>query len=234
MPPLLPETVRLLLAHLELFTRLTLTVWLPATVVANYQDFFGAGEAGVPRGVAVILSTELVLGPLVAGAIIAALDRIARGEPASYSEALGDGLAVWPRLFLVRVVTGLIIAGGLLLLVVPGVILLVRYALVDSVAVLEGAGPGAARRRSAELTASQRRDIFMTGGALFVAVWVASMTLSVVLHAVPPLNHFVVRVLLDCAFAVGQTVFTIALFLFYQRGLSGGPPALRPSAASAP
>jgi hypothetical protein len=37
------------------------------------------------------------------------------------------------------------------------------------------------------------------------------------MRAVPGANHFVVRVLFDCALAVGQSLFTIALFLFYWR-----------------
>jgi len=46
---------------------------------------------------------------------------------------------------------------------------------------------------------------------------VAMLTAQLV-RAVPELNHFVVRVLLDCLVAVSQSLFTIALFLFYWRG----------------
>jgi hypothetical protein len=229
-PPLARETLGLLLAHLDLFTRIALTVWLPAVVAANYQNFFAAAERGAPRGLAVVLATEVVLGPLVAAATIAALARLTHGLPARYWEVMADGLAAWPRLFAVRLVNGLIIAAGILALLVPGLILLVRYALVDPVAVLEAAGPAEARRRSLALTAGQRWDIALTGGALFVLVWMASLAVSSVIQAVPELNHFVVRVLVDCAFAVAQTIFTIALFLFYQRSPSAparpGPPAV--------
>jgi hypothetical protein len=218
-PPLVRETFRLLLAHLDLFTRIALTVWLPALLAASYQDFFAAGERGF-RGLAVVLATEVVLGPLVAAATIAALARFARGVSAGYWDVMSEGLAAWPRLFAVRAVTGLLIAGGLLLLIVPGLVLLVRYAVVDSVAVLEGARPSEARRRSLALTAGQRRDIALTVGSLFALTWLASLAVSTVLQAAPLLNHFVVRVLVDCVFAVGQSVFTIVFFLFYRRGRS--------------
>jgi Uncharacterised protein family (UPF0259) len=231
--PLLRETLRLLLTHLDLFTRITLTVWLPATVVASYQDFFAGGERDVPRGLGVVLTTELLLGPLVAAAIIAALARIVRGIPVSYGEAMAHGLAAWPRLFVVRFVTGLIVVGGLLLLVVPGLVFLVRYAVVDPAAVLEGAGPTKARRRSIELTSGQRRDVVLIGGALFLALGAVSIALSSLIQLVPALNHFVVRVLLDCAFAVAQSVFTIALFLLYQRGLAGSAASASPAASAA-
>jgi hypothetical protein len=42
-------------------------------------------------------------------------------------------------------------------------------------------------------------------------------------------NHFVVQVLTDCVIAVTQTVFTIALFLFYWQAryaaVAAAPPA---------
>jgi len=232
-PPLARETVGLLIAHLDLFTRIALTVWLPAVVAANYQDFFGGAERGARRGLAVVLATEVVLGPLIAAATIAALARIARGVSAGYWEAMTDGVAAWPRLFIVRLVNGIIIALGILALVVPGLVLLVRFALLDPVAVLERAGPGEARRRSVALTAGQRWEIALTGGALFALVWLASLAVSALIQAAPELNHFVVRVLVDCAFAVGQTVFTIAFFLFYQRGRSVAAAPVPPAVPAA-
>ena len=36
-------------------------------------------------------------------------------------------------------------------------------------------------------------------------------------RTVPGANHFVARVLFDCMLAVAQSLFTIALFLFYWR-----------------
>jgi hypothetical protein len=43
------------------------------------------------------------------------------------------------------------------------------------------------------------------------------MSLGLALRAAPELNHFVFRVLVDCALSVGQSAFPIALFLFYWR-----------------
>ena len=40
---------------------------------------------------------------------------------------------------------------------------------------------------------------------------------SEALRTVPGANHFVVRVLVDCMLAVAQSLFTVALFLFYWR-----------------
>ena len=213
---LIRETLRLFAAHLHLFTLIALTVWLPGHVVINYLDFFAGGAPGsaeaAKRGIRVFLVVEAVFGPLVGAATLAVLARIKRGEPATYGQALADGLAAWPRLFIARLVQGAIVLVGLVALVVPGVILLVRVSFVDALVVLDGAPLGPALRVSNALTAGRRSAIFWTGGTLVMGVFSLAAILSVLAGVA---EHFVAQVLADCAIAVMQTVFTIALFLFY-------------------
>jgi len=66
------------------------------------------------------------------------------------------------------------------------------------------------------------KKVGKTGGlALLYFEIVSSVALVVGLgsafRAAPELNHFVVRVLVDCALSVVQSAFPIALFLFYWR-----------------
>jgi hypothetical protein len=69
-----------------------------------------------------------------------------------------------------------------------------------------------ALKGSNALTAGRRAAIFWTGAVLFVGVFSLATILSVIAGAA---EHFVAQVLVDCAIAVMQTVFTVALFLFY-------------------
>ena len=222
---ILEETFRLLARHFDLFTLIALTVWLPGHLVINYIDFFatskGAADAAA-RGFRVGLMVEGVFGPLVVAATLAALARIKRGEPASYAQAMRDGFAIWPRLFIARFVASALVLAGLIALVVPGVLVLLRLCFVDALVVLDGAPLGAALRASNALTAGRRLAIFWTGGFLFVAVFSVAMTLSTLAGAA---HHFVVQVLVDCVIAVTQTVFTIALFLFYREARHAGATA---------
>jgi len=210
------ETFRLLARHFDLFTLIALTVWLPGHLAINYIDFFattkGAADAGA-RGFRIGLMVEGAFGPLVVAATLGALARITRGEPASYAQAIRHGLAMWPRLFIARLVVSAAVLAGLIALVVPGVLILVRLSFVDALVVLDGAPLGAALRASNALTAGRRPAIFWTGGFLFVAVFSVATTLSALAAAA---DHFVVQVLADCVVAVTQSVFTIAIFLFYR------------------
>jgi uncharacterized protein UPF0259 len=213
---ILEGTFRLLGRHFDLFTLIALTVWLPGHLVINYIDFFtpstGAADAEA-RGFRVALSVEAVFGPLVVASTLAALSRITRREPAGYVQALADGLVAWPRLFIARLVASVVVLAGLVALVVPGVIILVRLSFVDALVVLDGVPLGAALRASNALTQGRRLAIFWTGGVLFAAVFSVAMMLSTLAGAA---HHFVAQVLADCVIAVTQTVFTIAFFLFYR------------------
>ena len=223
---IIEETFRLLARHFHLFTLIALTVWLPGHLVINYIDFFATSKGtadAAARGFRIGLTVEGVFGPLVVAATLSALARITRGEPAGYAQAMRHGLAMWPRLFIARLVASAVVLAGLIALVVPGVLALVRLSFVDAVVVLDGAPLGAALRASNALTAGRRLAIFWTGGFLFVVVFSVAMTLSALAGAA---DHFVVQVLVDCVIAVTQTVFTIALFLFYREA--------RHAAATAP
>src|SRR4029077_12582750 len=108
--------------------------------------------------------------------------RIKRGQPIGYLIVLAEGMAAWGRLFVVRFIINSAIAvmvlGGLaipssgapglaaasVLLVLASVllVLLVRFAVVDSVVVLEGGNALNAWRRAAQLTAGRRWVILWT------------------------------------------------------------------------
>jgi len=71
--------------------------------------------------------------------------------------------------------------------------------------------------RAVALTSGQRGAIFATLLLIFTLLVAVVMGLGTAFRAAPELNHFVVRVLVDCALSVVQSVFPIALFLFYWR-----------------
>ena len=212
---ILEETFRLLVRHFDLFTMIALTVWLPGHLVINYLDFFatskGAADAAA-RSFRVAILLEGVFGPLVVAATLAGLLTIKQGQPPRYLAAMRWAIILWPRLFLARLVVSVAVLAGLVALVVPGAILLVRLAFVDALVALDGVPLGQALRISNTLTAGRRRGIFWTGGFLFAAVFSMAAALSALAGLA---EHFVVQVLADCLIAVTQTVFTIAMFLFY-------------------
>ncbi len=245
----LGETVRLLAANLYLFTLISLTVWLPGHILRNYLEFFGLPEVSAAQSLSLALAIQVMFDPLVVSATLAALARIKQGLPVGYLIAMSEGMAAWWRLFLVRLIvncavavpalgglgiqpsgpSGLVAASLLVALAVLVLVLLVRYAVVDSVVVLEGGNAVTAWRRAARLTAGRRWPILGTAAVLFVVILSCAMLLGQAFKAAPELNHFVVRVLVDCVLAVGQSSFTVAFFLLYWRARAAVPPVPAPA-----
>jgi hypothetical protein len=242
---LLGETVRLLGAHLHLLTLISLTVWLPGHVVRNYLEFFGASEESAAQSLGLVLMIQVFFDPLVVSATLSALGRVKQGLPVDYGIAMTEGMAAWGRLFVVRflincavalpVLGGLglrpsapwgLVAGSLLLaVIIIGLpVLLVRFAVVDSVVVLDRGNAVTAWRRAAQLTAGRRWLILRTGASLLVLVFGFAMLFGQVFRMVPDLNHFVTRVLADCVLAVSQSVFTVAFFLIYWQARTAAAP----------
>jgi hypothetical protein len=237
-PGVLGETFRLLAGNLHLFTLLVLTVWLPGHLALNYLEFFGPPADPGFQSLRLAFLLQACFDPLVVAAIVSALARIKVGLPAPYAETLIEGLRAWPRLVLVRflIYTALALPLGLALalgarpgsgrvlggvigivLGVGATVLVMRVAVVDAVVVLENGNVRTAWSRAAALTVGRRRAIFGTLVLIFALLVALVISLGFLLRAVPQLNHFVVRVLVDCALSVGQSAFPIALFLFYWR-----------------
>jgi hypothetical protein len=154
---LVQTTFRLLRAHLALFLSLTLIVVAP--VVIAVDGVWGgalAHAAQVPEDrvgplLASLLVSAFVIPPLVNAMLVTAVVRLGRGEEPTVADALR---AAAPRLLPAVVAVALFTVGltaGLFLLVVPGVWLMVRWYFVAQAVVIEGLGPTAALRRSAEL-----------------------------------------------------------------------------------
>lgn len=240
----LEETLRLLFAELHLFTLVALTVWLPAHVVLKYLEFFAPPEVIPGRVFRVSLIIQIVFDPLVVSATLMALARIKQKVPLAYWTVMHDGARAWGRLFVVRLLllallVGLMLSGSAIVRsgwsgFVPGALflaaatlsaaLLVRFAVVDAVVVLEGRTVFNCWPRAAELTAGHRWVILRTTALLLGLAFSLEMLNAQLVRAVPDLDHFVVRVLFDSAMSVGQTVFTIALFIFYWRGQARAEP----------
>lgn len=74
------------------------------------------------------------------------------GKPATVVASVGAGLRFWPLAFGVQLVSGLGVLAGLVLLVVPGVVLALRWLLPVPVLMTEQTGLADSLRRSTALT----------------------------------------------------------------------------------
>ena len=155
------EAIRLFCSNFVLIASIILTVWLPGNLLGEYLLWYVPSDDEFMRSFRVDSLIETSLGRYTWASFTRRADK--DGRRPGYFEAISVGLRTWGRLFSARFFAGLWIVFGLILLVVPGIVLLVRYAFIDAVVVLEGIGGDRARRRSAELTRGLRWQIFLAG-----------------------------------------------------------------------
>jgi hypothetical protein len=216
------EAGRLLWSNLVLFSAIILTVWLPGNLLVNLLAFHVYSEEEIVGIIRITFWIEGIFGPLYIGAMIHALSELKQGRSPSYFVAMGAGFRNWIGLFAARFVAGLIIFLGLIALIIPGIILMVRYALLDSVVVLERAGPSEARRRSAELTVGNRGQIFGAGLLFLIAFILLAVIIYLPLILVPAIDTMVINVAIDCVLDVTYAVIQIVMFLYYWQATQQG------------
>ena len=83
-----------------------------------------------------------------APAIVVVLANRMSGRATEFGHAIRTGVDQWARLFAARLVANFLILLGLFAFIVPGIILAVRYSLIDAVVVLEGASVAESRNRA--------------------------------------------------------------------------------------
>lgn len=116
----------------------------------------------------------LIVTPLVTAMTIHVVRTAAEGKRASAGEAVSAGLDAFPKLLLAMVLVALGVFGGLLLLIVPGIILAVRWIVVTQAVVVEGRTGTDALNRSFELTRGRGWFAFMVLIVLNLLVGVLS------------------------------------------------------------
>lgn len=222
--------------HFTLVGILVLVATVPEALIRyGVLDLTGAGIAlvstgidlGSARGVFFWL-LALASGALLSGSLVHAVVGLQRAGGASAGECLSRGLAALPRVFLLSLLYTVMVIAGYVLLVVPGVILSLMFAVSIPALVVEGLGPVAALKRSHELTKGYKGLLFITyflwGVLIFVLNWVVmwSFVGGVKIDLLPSL---LVQTAVLGMLNSSLHVLTVYIYLGLLRERQGGAPA---------
>ncbi len=220
------ETIGLYTSNLTLFSLIVLTVWLPGSILLVYLRLYvfpettGGDELKVfAQEYRVYNAIELAFCPIYVGALLHAASQLKRGLPASYSESMSHAARRSFKLFATRIGTGLILLAGFIAFVIPGIVLALRFALVDAVVVLEGVEGANARQLSAGMTQGKRWSILGTVVLTILGLVVVSTLVSLILYL--PLSligqkeNFAIALISECINNILIALLNIVLFLFY-------------------
>jgi hypothetical protein len=137
------------------------------------------------ESVSSVLTLALVdfalVGPLISALYIHAVRAIGNGEEPSLSQVVARGVGALPTVAAAQIVATLGIGIGFVALIVPGVILLIRWAVVAQAAAIENDNWVEALRRSGQLTAGSYLHVLalllVTG---LIAIGLRNIGLSIV------------------------------------------------------
>ena len=208
------EAIGLLVKHFWLFTAIIFTVWLPGNILCNVVNYYVTHQ-DLALSLKLPMWIEGIFGPIYIGAMVFALFEIKSGRPVTYRQAMAVGFQKWGSLFAARFVAGFFMLLGLLALVIPGLVLAVRYNFLDEAVIIEGKGTTASRLRSIELTSGWRWQIFGSACLLFVAFIILNSAVYVPVGLFDVLDCAPVGIILDCLVDIPYAVIQIVMFLFY-------------------
>jgi len=130
----------------------------------------GGGNAAV-RALFKLLSTTLI-GPLISALHVRAVVAVAEGQTPRLGDVASTGARMLPVVAATEIIANLGIGVGLVALVVPGVLLLLRWSVAAQAAAVEREGWLPALRSSARLTSGHYGHVFTV--VLIVAVVLAA------------------------------------------------------------
>lgn len=141
-------------------------------LTSGYRESDNNAELLIP-----LIVSYLVVAPLIAAATIHMLQRLADGERPHAGSSIQAGLDVFAPVFLAVLLAGAGIALGLLLLILPGIFVAVRWYFVPQSVVIDGGRLAEALRGSWRLTGGYW---FRTLGVILLANVAAFVPASLV------------------------------------------------------
>jgi uncharacterized membrane protein len=171
--PIFTRSWSIYAANFVAFTLVAIVIALPHQLGGDAETVGGAVRSFVAAIVGVILE---FVGQAV---ILYGAFQAMRGRPVIIGDAVRRGFSRFLSIVGVSILVSLGVFVGLILFIIPGIILALRWSVALPACVVENLGPIAAMRRSADLTKGHRWQIF----GLFVLIIVVAVIAFAVIGA---------------------------------------------------
>lgn len=196
-------------------------------LVVTGEGPFAQSSLGIGTNLLLTLIEWVLIGPLVSALHVHAVAEVREGREPRLAPVARQGLRVLPVVAAASIISGLGIGLGFVALIVPGVILTLRWYVVAQAAAIEHEGWLPALRRSHQLTAGRYGHIFVF--SIYVELIVGVPTLLVGLGfghdsttAASFLVALVLQVLTRSFGALAAAVLYYDLRFRRERALAGG------------
>jgi Protein of unknown function (DUF975) len=170
-------------------TRANLKTLLPIAVLAAFLALLQQALRGPPDGLRALVSLGIQLLQVgVTMLWIHAALRLHDGEKLQWPQVF-DGINGYFTFLLTAVLFALIVAGGMILLIVPGVLWAIKYGFCTFVAVDQKCDPLSALRESGRITDGQKGGLLVFGLALLGLNILGAIALGIGLFFTIPTSY---------------------------------------------
>ena len=152
--PIFTRSWSIYAANFLMFTLVAIVAGLPNQLGGDFES-----SVGVARSIIVFI-VSMILYFVGQAVILYGAFQAMRGRKVMIGDAIGRAFSRFFSLLGISVLVGFGVAIGFMLLIVPGIILALRWAVAVPACVVENKGPLESMRRSAELTKGHRWKIF--------------------------------------------------------------------------
>jgi len=168
-------------ANLAPLSLVGLVVYLPALLLIALLAATGSLNRLGERAVDILTN---ILNLILTGAVTYAVFRHLHGERAGAGEALRTGLSRVGGVWVTGILMGIAVLVGFIVLIIPGIVLLIRYWVAVPVAVIEAPGASASLGRSTELTQGNRWRVLAIALVMGIVTILGILVLGIVVGLV--------------------------------------------------
>ncbi|HEY4922175.1 MAG TPA: hypothetical protein VII40_18885 [Xanthobacteraceae bacterium] len=209
----LNHAFQICVGNFPFFFIITFVIGLPNLLITLNQPVGQPPELGpILRLLGITLILGLVLNTIGEAVILYGAFQRLSGRPLQPAEAFQRALARFFPLLGLALLYALALVFGLVLLLVPGFILLVMWAVVVPACLVEGLGPIESMSRSAALTKGHRWQIFGIMIVLGIVNWIGTVVLGFVLRPAGPVVAALVTLVWTAAWAAYWNCLLIMIY----------------------
>ncbi len=191
---LLDRTFQIYRNNFLLFAGIAAVGYLPMFIIRGGLVLIprwtgGSASAAFAIGLVVFVVLYLIGVAAAQSGTIIAVAAVHLSQPITIGQAYRRVREMLFRIVLLTIGIGIGVSIGLVLLIVPGIVLALMWALAVPVAVLEDASLGEATSRSRQLTAGHRGRVFVICLLFFLLSMLVAIALEVPLGVLAVLHH---------------------------------------------
>lgn len=202
--------------HIVALSLIVLPIAAPVEIFNALYLYFATSEENVLSEQILPMAIYFMAYPVYSVAVVFYITSIISGEGGRDTRTLWRlGIKYWAQYFILTFIIGIAVTFGLMLLIVPGIILMARYAFAEFDLLLNKSKPLEAIRNSWFLAKNYMWVIL--GGYVFITVvlFLPSYLISSIFDETS-ISYWVIDTVLNMAYSVLAVMYTIFAFRVYE------------------